>query len=119
VPRRALTLHQGAMSTILRSDAPAAWLLASEWCVKRPTFDTSCSSFLCASAEGCCLLEVFDLRLKLYCSLWTAPLQAYFSACSLPASVHLHNYSAFAVRQSFAKESDVTFVMGPDAWSMP
>jgi hypothetical protein len=59
------------------------------------------------------------LLLKLYCSSWTAPLRAYCAAYSTPASVHVHNYSAFAVRQRVVEESEVVFVLGADAWSLP
>ena len=56
-------------------------------------------------------------------SYWSKSLQAYCAAATAPVSVHVHNYSGFAVRSCAEGESvaveggGVMFVLGADAWS--
>jgi hypothetical protein len=109
------------MSTVLRSDAQGEWLLASEWCAPAAETSKSRPRFMFLrrlKRDGCsCIAAAVQLPSPIDCSGWTTALQAYCAASAEPVSVHVHNYSGFAVRQCGSGKSDVKFVLGADAWS--
>ena len=127
------------MSTLLRSDAQGQWLLASEWCAAAAETLKSRPRFIFLRRlrrDGCSCISPTPLPLPLLLLLqlhlaaaaaqlpspvvrsgWTTALQAYCAASAAPVSVHVHNYSGFAVRQTGSGKSDVKFVLGADAWS--
>ena len=108
------------MSTILRSDSQSTWVLASEW---------SAAAFVVISpqsrAESLSVCAMVSCRLPAsmivcshsFFSHWARSLKQYCDASASPVCAHVHNYSAFAVRQLESESWRTTFVLGADAWS--